>query len=140
MPRHPEVAPNIAAMAGSVYTDLAHRLATFEGEIYPFHVGDTWMEPAVGCRMQDLTVEEYPGMHRYAAPQGMDALIDGIAERIEARLGVPTSRDNVLVAAGATGALGAVAGAILDPGDEMPAISPVLAGANHLRAGGVAAE
>ena len=30
MPRHPQVAPNIAAMSGSVYTALAHRLATFE--------------------------------------------------------------------------------------------------------------
>ena len=111
MPRHPDVAPNIAAMAGSVYTSLAHRLATYEGEIYPFHVGDTWMEPAVGCRMQDLTVEDHPGMHRYAAPQGIDPLIAAIAETTQARTGVATGPDNVLVAAGATGALGAVAGA-----------------------------
>lgn len=124
MPRHPDVAPNIAAMAGSVYTALAHRLATFEGEIYPFHVGDTWMEPAVGCRMQDLTVEDHPGMHRYAAPQGIDPLIEAIAASVEARSGATTEPDNVLIAAGATGALGAVAGAILDPGDEVLILAP----------------
>ncbi len=124
MPRYPAAAPNIAAMAGSVYTDLAHRLATFEGEIYPFHVGDTWMEPAVGCRMQDLTVDDYPGMHRYSQPQGIDPLIAGIADSIGARMDVPTGPDNVLVAAGATGALGAVAGAILDPGDEVLILAP----------------
>lgn len=124
MPRHPDVASNIAAMAGSVYTALAHRLASFEGEVYPLHVGDTWMEPAVGCRMQDLTVEEYPGMHRYASPQGMSRLLDGIAAHTEAVTGVPTAPDNVLVAAGATGALGAVAGAILEPGDEVLILAP----------------
>ena len=124
MPRHPDVAPNIAAMAGSVYTSLAHRLATFDGEIYPFHVGDTWMEPAEGCRMQDLTVEDHPGMHRYAAPQGIDPLLAAIADSVEARTAVPTTPEHVLVAAGATGALGAVAGAILEPDDEVLILAP----------------
>ena len=124
MPRHPRVASNVAAMAGSVYTSLAHRLATFEGEIYPFHVGDTWMEPAEGCRMQDITVDDHPGMHRYAAPQGLDPLLAAIADRIEARIGVETTPEHVLVAAGATGALGAVAGAILEPDDEVLILAP----------------
>ena len=124
MPRHPQVASNIAAMAGSVYTALAHRLASHPGEIYPLHVGDTWMEPAEGCRMQDLTVEDHPGMHRYASPQGMDRLLAGIADKMEAATGVPTAPENVLVAAGATGALGAVAGAILEPGDEVLILAP----------------
>ena len=124
MPRPPNVASNIAAMSGSVYSGLAHRLATFDGEIYPFHVGDTWMEPAVGCRMQDLTVDEFPGMHRYAPPQGLSRLLGGIADSIRERTGVPTGPENVLIATGATGALGAVAGAILEPGEEVLILSP----------------
>lgn len=124
MPGYPNVASNIAAMSDSVYSALAHRLATFEGEVYPFHVGDTWMEPAEGCRMEDLSVSEFPGMHRYAPVQGLPRLIEGIAERVEARTGVATVPDNVLVAAGATGALGAVAGAILEPGDEVLITAP----------------
>src|SRR5687767_4404337 len=36
----------------------------------------------------------------------------------------PTVRDNVLVATGATGGLGAVAGAILAPGDEVLQLAP----------------
>jgi N-succinyldiaminopimelate aminotransferase len=111
-------------MSGSVYSALAHRLATYEGETFPFHVGDTWKEPADGCRMQDLTVEEFPGMHRYASPQGLPQLLGGIADRIGARMGVPTGPENVLVATGATGALGAVAGAILEPDDEVLILSP----------------
>ncbi|MEO8505388.1 MAG: pyridoxal phosphate-dependent aminotransferase [Acidobacteriota bacterium] len=124
MPRHPYPASAVATIKGSVYSNLAHRLETFNGERFPLHVGDTWMEPADGCRMQDLLVTEYPGMHRYTSPHGMPLLLDAVVERTRARTGVATERDDVLIAAGATGALGAVAGAILDPGDEVLILAP----------------
>ncbi|MEA2600349.1 MAG: aspartate aminotransferase [Acidobacteriota bacterium] len=124
MPRHPGFSPSVQEIAGAVYSALAHRLASYRGEVYPLHVGDTWMEPAEGCRMEDLKVAENPGMHRYAAPQGMPALIDALVERVRQRTGVPTERENVLVATGATGALGAVAGAIVAPGDEVLLLAP----------------
>jgi N-succinyldiaminopimelate aminotransferase len=124
MPRPPSTASSVADIPGAVYSALADRLARFRGEVYPLHVGDTWMEPPPGCRMEDLTVAEYPGMHRYAAPQGIAALLDAVAARQEARTGVPTGREEVLIAAGATGALAAVAGAILEPGEEVLLLSP----------------
>jgi aspartate/methionine/tyrosine aminotransferase len=124
MPRHPHFSPSVAGISGSVYSALAHRLASFKGEVYPLHVGDTWMEPPAGCRMEDLTVAAWPGMHRYAAPQGMPALLDAIVEQVRHRTGVATERENVLVATGATGALGAVAGAIVQPGDEVLLLAP----------------
>lgn len=124
MPRHPGFSPTVDDIAGAVYSALAHRLASFPGEVYPLHVGDTWMEPAEGCRMEDLTVAEYPGMHRYAAPQGMPALIDAIVEETRRRSGAAVDRENVLVTTGATGGLGAVAGAIQAPGDEVLLLAP----------------
>lgn len=124
MPRFPGFSTSVSAMSGSVYTALAHRLATFEGEIYPLHVGDTWMEPAVGCRMQDLAVDDHPGMHRYALPQGLPELLEAIAARTVERTGTPTAVDDVLVTTGATGALGAVAGALLNPADEVLILAP----------------
>ncbi|MDX1501106.1 MAG: pyridoxal phosphate-dependent aminotransferase [Thermoanaerobaculia bacterium] len=124
MPRCPGTAAAVAAMPGSVYTALAHRLAAHRGEVYPLHVGDTWMEPLAGCRMQDLTVEEHPGLHRYAQPQGLPSLLDAIVERHRQRTGVATEREQILVTAGATGALGAVAGALLDPGEEVLILAP----------------
>ncbi|HEX4964253.1 MAG TPA: pyridoxal phosphate-dependent aminotransferase [Thermoanaerobaculia bacterium] len=124
MPRHPDFSPSVHNIAGAVYSNLAHRLATHRGEVYPLHVGDTWMEPAEGCRMEDLKVAENPGMHRYAAPQGMAPLIDAIVERVREKTGVPTERENVLVTTGATGGLGAVAGAIVAPGDEVLLLAP----------------
>jgi N-succinyldiaminopimelate aminotransferase len=111
-------------MPGSVYSDLATRLATFEGQVYPLHVGDTWMEPAAGCRMEDLREADYPGLHRYAEPQGRRDLLAAVAERCSRRTGLSTTTDEILVAAGATGALGAVAGALLSAGDEVLILAP----------------
>ncbi|MEO8276474.1 MAG: pyridoxal phosphate-dependent aminotransferase [Thermoanaerobaculia bacterium] len=124
MPRSPRTARHLAAIPPSVYSGLAHRLDRFTGETYPLHVGDTWMEPAAGCRMEDLHVAEFPGMHRYAPVHGLPALLDAIVERERAKTGLALERENVLVAAGATGGLGAVAGAILEPGDEVLILAP----------------
>jgi N-succinyldiaminopimelate aminotransferase len=124
VPRHPDVAPSVLAIKGSVYSALAGRLERFAGETYPLHVGDTWMEPALGCRMEDLRVEEYPGLHRYTSVHGMPALVDAVVERVRERTAVSTERANVLITAGGTGGLGAVAGAILAPGDEVLLLAP----------------
>ena len=76
MPRFPDAARHLANIPPSVYSGLAHRLDRFAGETYPLHVGDTWMEPPEGCRMEDLRVGEFPGMHRYAPVHGLPALLD----------------------------------------------------------------
>jgi aspartate/methionine/tyrosine aminotransferase len=124
MPRPYRFSPSVGTIEGNVYSALAHRLAGFSGEVYPLHVGDTWLEPPEGSRMEDFTVAEHPGMHRYAPPQGLPALLETVASRVTRRSGVPTTPDNVLIATGATGALGAIAGAILAPGDEVLILSP----------------
>lgn len=125
MPRFPDLSPSLIDVGGAVYSSLAHRLASrSSAEVYPLHVGDTWLEPAEGCRMQDLSVEDHPGMHRYADPQGVPSLLDAVVDRIRSRTGVDTTRANVLITAGATGALGAVMGAIVEPGDEVLVLAP----------------
>jgi aspartate/methionine/tyrosine aminotransferase len=124
MPRAPEVAPHLRAIPASAYSTLAARLDGFSGESYPLHVGDTWMEPPEGTRMEDLRVAEHPGMHRYAPVHGLPQLLDAIVERERGNTGLALERENVLVTAGATGGLGAVAGAILEPGDEVLILAP----------------
>ncbi len=124
MPSYPRFSPPIAAMAGSVYSALAHRLASHEGETYPFHVGDTWLLPAEGCRMEDLRTSEVPRLHNYASVQGRRELISTISERAAARTGLAVEPDEVLVTAGATGGLAAVIGAVVAPGDEVIILAP----------------
>lgn len=124
MPRYPHPSRAIEHIAGNVYSALAHKLADYRGEIYPLHVGDTWLEPAVGCRMEDLSVEHHPGMHRYAPPQGRPDLLEAVAQRSAERSGLKVTNANVLISAGATGGLGAVAGAVLQPGDDVLVLTP----------------
>jgi N-succinyldiaminopimelate aminotransferase len=111
-------------MPGSVYSALAERLSRMHGEVYPLHVGDTWMEPPEGCRMEDLRVAELPGLHRYTPVEGHPALLNTIVDYVQARTGVPTERSQVLVTMGATGGLGAMVGALLAPGEEVILLAP----------------
>lgn len=111
-------------MPGAVFSRIAHRLASHQGEIFPLHVGDTWMEPMDGARMEDLRVAEHPGLHRYTDPQGSPALIGAVVEKLRAVNGLAAERANVLIAAGATGALGAAVGMLAEPGEEVIVLSP----------------
>jgi N-succinyldiaminopimelate aminotransferase len=94
------------------------------GPLVPLHVGDTWMEPFEGARMQDLRVEEHPGMHRYGPTQGLPALVDAIVEKTRTANQLRCERDSVLVAAGATSALANAVGAIAEPGEEVLILAP----------------
>jgi len=88
------------------------------------HIGDTWLEAPEGCRMEDLRVAEVDGLHRYAPVQGLPALLDAIAARVERAQGVETRPNDVLVTAGATGGFGAVLGAVCAPDDEVVVCAP----------------
>jgi N-succinyldiaminopimelate aminotransferase len=111
-------------MPGAVYSPFADRAAAAGRRVHPLHVGDTWMEPFQGGRMQDLGVEDHPGMHRYCNTQGIAALVDALVEKVRARNGLACERESLLVTAGATGGLACAAGAILEPGDEVLILAP----------------
>ena len=134
MPRHPQLSPTLDQVGGSVYGALAHKLSLFEGETYPFHVGDTWMEPAEAARLETLNVRSHPGMHRYTSVQGHPVLLDAIVSRQSALMDMPVTREQVLVTAGATGGLAVVVGAVVRPRDEVLILAPfwpLIAGTVH---------
>lgn len=124
MPRFPKTSPAIAAMSGSVYSSVAERLRSWAGEVIPLNIGDTWMEPPEGCRMEDLRVAEHPGMHRYSPPAGLKELRRAVARHTEERSGCGTDPDQVMISAGATAALSTAIGALVDPGDEVLIMAP----------------
>jgi N-succinyldiaminopimelate aminotransferase len=124
MPRFPTPTPIVSAMPGAVFSRLAHKIAAIEGEVFPLHVGDTWMDPFVGGRMQDLSVENYDGLHRYSSPQGIPELIDAVVDKVRAKNHLPAEKASVLVGAGATGVLGAAIGMFASPGDEVLILAP----------------
>jgi N-succinyldiaminopimelate aminotransferase len=111
-------------MPGAVFSPLADRMRAVPGGVCPLHVGDTWMAPFAGGRMEDLRESEHPGLHRYCETGGLPELLEAIALKVRAKNGFPCEPGNVLVAAGATGALGAALGAITSPGDEVLLLAP----------------
>ena len=71
MARFPLYAPSALSMPGAVYSPFADQLRDHPGPLYPLHVGDTWLEPFAGGRMEDLSVDQNPGMHRYVDTRGV---------------------------------------------------------------------
>ncbi len=124
MPRPTKPAAAVAAMPDRVFSPLAHRVLGQGGSVFPLHVGDTWLEPFDGGRMQDLDAESHPGIHRYCETRGIPELRDALVEKARERNGLACERDSVLVAAGATGALACAVGAIADPGEEVLILAP----------------
>lgn len=124
MPRPEEAAPHVSAIRGSVYSALGHKLAAHKGEVFPFHVGDTWLEPPHGCLMQDLLQSEWPDLNRYTQPHGMKRLLEALVTRVEARTGEHVGTDNILVTGGATAGLSNAAGAVISPGEEVLILAP----------------
>jgi N-succinyldiaminopimelate aminotransferase len=92
--------------------------------VVPLNVGDTWLPPVPGARMEDLAEAAYPDLHRYAHPRGVPELVEALVEKLRARNGLACTPESVLVAAGATGALACAVGAIADPGDEVLILAP----------------
>lgn len=121
MPSFPGFAPAIENLRSSVYAGAAPKSGVAP---VPLHIGDTWMEPPEGCRMEDLTVAEHPGMHRYTPVPGLPALRDRIAKLQIQKTGVRTEREQVLVTAGATAGLAAAAAALVGPGEELLLAAP----------------
>ena len=120
----PGIAPEAEAMPGAVYSPFADRIASHPGPLFPLHVGDTWRDPFVGARSEDIASADHKRLHAYADTRGLPELIESIREKLEDRNGLQHSSDEILVTAGATGGLSALAGALLSPGDEMLILAP----------------
>ena len=105
----PRIAAEAEAMPGAIYSPYADRIATHPGPLFPLHVGDTWRDPFVGARSEDIASADHPRLHAYADTRGLPALIEAIREKLERRNGLHHASEEILVTAGATGGLGALA-------------------------------
>ncbi len=124
MPRPPHFNRSVTAMPGAVYSPFAHRLADHPGPVYPLHVGDTWLEPGEGMRMQDILSADHAGLHQYCDTRGLPDLVDALVDRARSRSGLSWERESVLVTAGATAGLACAVGALASPGDEVLILAP----------------
>jgi N-succinyldiaminopimelate aminotransferase len=111
-------------MPGAVYSPSGGRAVGAPLEVCPLNVGDTWMEPFAGARMENLREASHPGLHRYSPTQGAPGLVDAIVDKLRDRNAQHCDRDSVLVCAGATGALSCAVGTLTSPGEEVLMLAP----------------
>jgi N-succinyldiaminopimelate aminotransferase len=111
-------------MPGAVFSPRASRLDAGAAGAVPLNVGDTWMEPFEGARMEDLREADFPGLHRYTETQGIPPLVDAVVEKVRETNGIACERDSVLVTAGATGGLACAVGMLAEPGEEVLILAP----------------
>jgi aspartate/methionine/tyrosine aminotransferase len=97
-------------MSGAVYDPADGTTAAGACRL---NVGDTWLEPFAGARMEDLRSADHPGLHRYSDPRGLPELVDAIVEKARAHNRIACERDSVFVGAGATGVLAAAVDALV---------------------------
>ncbi len=121
-PSEQRAAAAVAAMPGAVYTPFD--LSKSERPVIALHVGDTWMEPFPGARMEDLREGDFPGLHRYVETKGIAPLVDAIVAKVRERNRLACERENVLVTAGATSGLACAVSALADPGEEVLILAP----------------
>ncbi len=125
MPRHPQLDPTFHRLDRSVFSDLAPRIASLQGEIYPLHVGDAWMDPDPGMSWQSLDDQASPRPHRYCDPHGISELIERLVDKVRADNRIPIGgAENILITTGATGALTVAAMCSVSPGDEVLVLAP----------------
>ncbi|GFE51692.1 aminotransferase [Roseobacter cerasinus] len=77
--------------------------------------------------LQEMHRRAMAGHTGYAAVPGTSSLRDTVAARVQARTGVPTTRDNVVITPGGQAALFAAHMAACDPGDTALYIDPYYA-------------
>ncbi len=124
MPRVPHFDASVAAIPGAIFSAWERRLDAEANDICPLHLGDTWMEPFAGGRMEDLREADFPGLHRYSETQGIRPLVEAVVGKVRQRNQLACDPESVLVAAGATGALCTAVGSLVSPGEEVLILAP----------------
>jgi len=125
--RHPSLSIAADALPYSIFARLYERLATFQGDVVPFHIGDTYLDPPELSRLGALgfRTDSEPELYRYAPPSGDGDLIDALVDKVR-RQNQMTFADAscVQITCGATHALSCCMRAVLDPGDEILVLAP----------------
>ena len=111
-------------MPGAIYSPFADRIQGHPGPLFPLHVGDTWRDPFVGARSEDIETAETPRLHAYCDTRGVPALLEAVREKLRRRNGLAHEPGELLITAGATGGLAALVGAALAPDAEILILAP----------------
>jgi len=126
MPRHPDISAPAAAIPSSIFARLVDRLASFSGEVVPFHLGDTHLLPPERARLEGMSWDESFAceLTAYAPPAGDTALLEALVEKLAQKNGIVVEPSQLQVTCGATHAFACAARVVLNAGDEVLVLAP----------------
>lgn len=95
-------------------------------KVYDFTIGNPSIEPPEKFRqeLKKLALSPVPGMHRYMSNAGYPETRSAVAEVLAEQSGLDFTANHVVMTVGAGGGLNVILRAILNPGDEVIALSP----------------
>ena len=118
MPNYPHTQSYLDDMRGRPFSKFSSQLEEMGVPTYPLHIGDTYLEPHIGSRMEDIKLSDHPFSHKYISPKGHPHLINILSKEYD------ISEDLIQITPGATGGLHILALTFLSPGDEVLILAP----------------
>ncbi|MBN1190039.1 MAG: pyridoxal phosphate-dependent aminotransferase [Dehalococcoidales bacterium] len=97
-----------------------------DDNVFDYSIGNPLMEPPAAFKGEIKRLAEYPvsGMHRYMENAGYNDTRAAVAEQLQEETGIKYSMNEVVMAAGAAGALNITFKALLNPGEEVICFAP----------------
>ena len=94
--------------------------------VFDYSIGNPEVEPpdAVIAALRQVVAENRKGSHGYMPNAGYPVVRERLAQRLRARTGVEFGVDDILMTAGAAGAINVMLKSLLDPGDEVIVLNP----------------
>jgi N-succinyldiaminopimelate aminotransferase len=124
MPRFPSTATSTGGIYKSVFAGMADRLAAVPGEVFPLHIGDTYLEPLAALPgLAESALSDRAALARYSHPHGRADLLSAVQARLRSDR-LPAADGEVLISSGATHALFCAAASLFETGDEVLVLAP----------------
>lgn len=127
MAKYPNLSASADALPLSIFARLYERLATFEGDVIPFQIGDTCLPPPESSRLGALgfRTDHDPDLYAYSKPTGDPVFVAAIVDKLRRFNKLDYIKaENVQLTCGATHALSCAMRAVMDPGDQLLLLTP----------------
>lgn len=118
MPAYPHTQSYLDDMRGRPFSKFSSEIEKMGSPTYPLHIGDTYLDPFQGGRIEDVHLSDHPNAHKYISPKGNPHLIKILSTAYE------TPKELIQITPGATGGLHILAMTMLSPGDEVLILAP----------------
>jgi len=127
MAKYPNLSASADALPLSIFARLYERLATFDGDVIQFQIGDTCLPPPEASRLGALGFRtgHDPELYAYSKPTGDPVFVSAIVDKLKRFNKIEHAKpENVQLTCGATHALSCAMRAVMDPGDQMLLLAP----------------